>query len=53
MQHLTTVNFTEATENARNIYRAQLDLVYTCEESAEDVLTRVTPEVEEVLRGEF
>ncbi|MDP9364687.1 MAG: sugar ABC transporter substrate-binding protein [Chloroflexota bacterium] len=53
MEHLTTVNFTEATENARNIYRPQLDLVYTCEASAEEVLTQARPEVEEVLSGAF
>lgn len=53
MEHTTTVNFTEATENARNIYRPQLDLVYTCETSAEEVLTQVKPEIEEILSGAF
>ncbi|MGH2533037.1 MAG: ABC transporter substrate-binding protein [Thermomicrobiales bacterium] len=52
-EHQSTVNFTESTENARNIYRPQLDLVYTCESSAEEVLNDVKPQVEEVLRGEF
>lgn len=53
MENLTIVNFTEATENARNIYRPQLDLVYTCESSAEEALSQVKPEVEEVLSGAF
>lgn len=47
------VNFAENTERARFIYRPQLDLVYTCEESAEAVLTRIRPEVEAALAGTF
>lgn len=49
----TTVNFTENTENARNVYRPQLELVYTCETTAEEVLTGVKDEVESILNGEF
>lgn len=34
---------------ARQIYRPQFDLVFTCEATAEEVLTSVKPEVEQVL----
>lgn len=53
MNHNTTVNFTEFTENARNVYRPQLDLVWTGEATAEEVLTGVRQEVEEILSGAF
>lgn len=49
----TTNNFTENTERARQIYRPQLDLVFTCKESAETVLNQVRPEVEAALIGKF
>jgi multiple sugar transport system substrate-binding protein len=52
-EHNTAVNFTENTENARNVYRPQLELVYTCETTAEEVLTSVEEEVESILSGEF
>ncbi|GIV75613.1 MAG: hypothetical protein KatS3mg050_0007 [Litorilinea sp.] len=52
-EYQTTVNFTENTERARQIYRPQLDLVYTCKESAETVLNQVRPEVEAALAGKF
>jgi len=48
-----SVNFAEFTERARFIYRPQLDLVYTCKETAEQVLTGLRPEVEAALLGEF
>jgi len=48
-----SVNFAVNTERARFIYRPQLDLVYTCTESAETVLTQIRPEVEAALAGEF
>jgi len=48
-----SVNFAENTERARFIYRPQLDLVYTCKESAEEVLTGLRPEIEAALAGEF
>lgn len=53
MNHNTTVNFTEFTENARNIYRPQLDLVWTGEATAEEVLMGAQQEVEEILSGAF
>jgi len=48
-----SVNFAENTERARFIYRPQLDLVYTCNKSAEEVLTGIRPEVEAALAGTF
>lgn len=53
MNYNTVVNFTEVTENARNIYRPQLDLVWTGDATAEEVLTGVKAEVEEILSGDF
>lgn len=52
-EYQTTVHFTENTENARNVYRPQLELVYTCETTAEEVLTGVEEEIESILSGEF
>lgn len=48
-----SVNFAENTERARFIYRPQLELVYTCKETAEQVLTGLRPEVEAALAGKF
>jgi multiple sugar transport system substrate-binding protein len=53
MDHNTTTNFTEYTENARNVYRPQLDLVWNGDSTAEEVLTGVKQEVEEILSGLF
>lgn len=53
MDHNTVINFTEATEAARNVYRPQLDLVWTCQAQAQDVFNKVKKEVEEVLSGKF
>lgn len=53
MDHNTTINFTEYTENARNVYRPQLDLVWNGDSTAEEVLTGVKQEVEEILSGLF
>ncbi|MDQ3653653.1 MAG: extracellular solute-binding protein [Chloroflexota bacterium] len=53
MAHGTTVNFTEFTENARNVYRPQLDLVWNGDSTAEEVLTGVKDEIEEILSGAF
>lgn len=53
MNYATVVNFTEYTENARNTYRPQLDLVWNGESTAEDVLTGVKQEVEDILSGAF
>jgi multiple sugar transport system substrate-binding protein len=48
-----SVNFAENTERARFIYRPQLDLVYSCTDSAESVLTTLRPEVQAALEGTF
>ncbi|MGH2552046.1 MAG: extracellular solute-binding protein [Thermomicrobiales bacterium] len=53
MDYATVVNFTEFTENARNTYRPQLDLVWNGESTAEEVLTSVKQEVEDILSGAF
>ncbi len=53
MAHGTNVNFTEFTENARNVYRPQLDLVWNGDSTAEEVLTGVKQEIEEILSGAF
>jgi multiple sugar transport system substrate-binding protein len=47
------VNFTENTERARNIYRQELDLVYTCQGQAQETLNRVKGDVEAALAGKF
>jgi hypothetical protein len=44
---------TNNTEGARNIYRAQLDQVFSCQVSAQDLLTRVRKDVEELLAEEI
>ncbi|CAA9573713.1 MAG: hypothetical protein AVDCRST_MAG88-2601, partial [uncultured Thermomicrobiales bacterium] len=49
----TVINFTENTENARNIYRQEFDKVWTCQETAQTVLGRVKKDVEEALSGKF
>ncbi len=49
----TVVNFTENTENARNVYRQELTKVWTCQETAQTVLNRVRKDVEEALTGKF
>lgn len=49
--HLTATNQTNATGEARNIYRPALDEVYNCEASAQDVLTSVRPRIEDLLAG--
>jgi len=49
----TVVNFTENTENARNVYRSEFAKVWNCQESARAVLDRVKKDVEEALSGKF
>lgn len=48
----TNENFGVNIPQARLIYRPQLDLIYTCQESAEDVLTSIREDVEDALAGE-
>jgi multiple sugar transport system substrate-binding protein len=49
----TVINFTENTENARNIYRQEFAKVWNCQETAQTVLNRVKKDVEEALSGTF
>ena len=53
MEFNTAINFTEATEAARNVYRPPLDQVWNCQAQAQDVFNKVKQEVEEVLAGKF
>jgi|DewCreStandDraft_2_1066082.scaffolds.fasta_scaffold03281_5 multiple sugar transport system substrate-binding protein len=53
MEYQTTVNYTENTERARQIYRPELELVYTCKARADDILTKVRPLVEDALVGKY
>ncbi|HVL22943.1 MAG TPA: sugar ABC transporter substrate-binding protein [Thermomicrobiales bacterium] len=53
VQHSTNENFSEHIERARQIYRPQLDLIFNCEKSAEEVLTSLRADVEAALAGEM
>lgn len=48
----TNENFSVNIPEARLLYRPQLDLIFGCQNSAEDVLTAIRPEVEDALAGE-
>lgn len=52
LNHLTFNSLTNNTEGARNIYRAQLDTVYNCQISAQELLNKVKKDTEEVLAGD-
>lgn len=52
VEHSTNENFGVHIPQARLIYRPQLDLIYTCQQSAEEVLTSIRPDVEDALAGE-
>lgn len=45
------VNFSSYTSRARSVYRPQMDLVFTCQDSAANVLGGIKQEVEDVLAG--
>lgn len=49
----TTINFTTHDLRARQVYRPQLDLVYTGQKSAKEVLTSVKSQVEAAMVGKF
>jgi multiple sugar transport system substrate-binding protein len=53
VEHSTNENFSEHIERARQLYRPQLDLIFNCEQTAEEVLTGVRPDVEAALAGEL
>jgi len=53
MEVNTNINFTENTERARNVYRGELDLVWTCQGQAQEALNRVKADVEDALVGKF
>ena len=49
--HSTNENFGVYIPQARLVYRPQLDIIYTCQKSAEEVLTSIRPDVEDALAG--
>lgn len=51
--HQASVTPTTNQLRAEQVYRPQLDLVYTCEKSAEEVLTSVREQVESALAGDI
>lgn len=53
MDQQTTVNFTANTERARQIYRPELQKVFTCKASAQDILSNVRTNVEASLVGNY
>jgi multiple sugar transport system substrate-binding protein len=53
LNNSVTENFSIHIERARSIYRPVLQLVYTCQQSAEEALGGVREEVEQALAGEI
>ncbi|MEZ4862874.1 MAG: sugar ABC transporter substrate-binding protein [Caldilineaceae bacterium] len=53
LENSVTENFSAYIERARSFYRGELELVYTCQSSAEDALTGIRDEVEKALAGEI
>lgn len=53
VEHSTNENFSQHVERARQMYRPQLDLIFSCQQSAEEVLTSVRDDVESALAGEM
>jgi multiple sugar transport system substrate-binding protein len=51
--NLTQPNQTNNTSRARDIYRPELEAVYNCNKTAEEVLNNVRPEVERALAEKF
>ncbi|MEZ4683856.1 MAG: extracellular solute-binding protein [Caldilineaceae bacterium] len=50
-EHSMNVNFSSYTSRARSVYRPLMDLVFTCQDSAANVLGGIKQEVEDVLAG--
>ncbi|MEZ4726389.1 MAG: extracellular solute-binding protein [Caldilineaceae bacterium] len=53
LENSVTENFSAYIERARSFYRPELELLYTCQASAEEVLTGIREEVEQALAGEI
>lgn len=53
IENSTTENFSVNIMRARQIYRSEMDLVYNCSESAENVLTGIREQVEAALAGDI
>ncbi len=52
LDNSVTENFSAYIERARSFYRPELELVYTCQSSAEEVLGGIRGDVERALAGE-
>lgn len=52
LDNSVTENFSAYIERARSFYRGELELVYTCQSTAEDALGGIREEVERALAGE-
>jgi multiple sugar transport system substrate-binding protein len=52
-QHATNENFSKNIQRARQIYRPELDLLWTCQKSAEEILPGIKEQVEKALAGEI
>lgn len=53
LDNSVTENFSTYIERARSFYRPELELVYTCQASAEDALNGIREDVEKALAGEI
>jgi multiple sugar transport system substrate-binding protein len=53
LDNSVTENFSTYIERARSFYRGELELVYTCQSSADEALTGIREEVEQALAGEI
>jgi len=52
LDNSVTENFSAYIERARSFYRGELELVYTCQATAEDAIGGIREEVERALAGE-
>lgn len=53
LEHAVNENFSPNIERARSLYRPQMDLIYTCESKAADILNAAKVEVEQALAGDI
>jgi len=53
LDNSVTENFSTYIERARSFYRGELELVYTCQSSAEEALNGIREDVEKALAGEI
>jgi ABC-type glycerol-3-phosphate transport system substrate-binding protein len=53
LDNSVTENFSAYIERARSFYRGELELVYTCQASADEALSGIREEVEQALAGQL